>query len=75
MTEQEAAETSILEMMKVNELVIVIITDLRIAKNTLSHHSFLTFVFIETNVLQLKVEQICGKCLKRASFGRQFLEF
>ena len=61
MTEQEAAETSILEMMKVNELVIVIITDLRIAKNTLSHHSFLTFVFIETNILQLKVEQIGGK--------------
>ena len=56
------AETLGLEMMIGNDIITVIATYVEIAKNSeLSHLSFLTFVFIKTNVLQLKVEQICGK--------------
>ena len=56
------AETLGLEMMIGNDIITVIVTYVEIAKNSeLSHLSFLTFVFIKTNVLQLKVEQICGK--------------
>ena len=62
MKREEVAETLGLEMMIGNDIITVIATYVEIAKNSeLSHLSFLTFVFIKTNVLQLKVEQICGK--------------
>ena len=62
MKREEVAETLGLEMMIGNDIITVIVTYVEIAKNSeLSHLSFLTFVFIKTNVLQLKVEQICGK--------------